>query len=68
MEFANIFTLFVVPAIMALNGGEGVSRALVTTVYFFSLFGYAKAALMPLHNWLPSAMVAPTIPCVRMSM
>ncbi|MHB8765458.1 MAG: monovalent cation/H+ antiporter subunit D family protein, partial [Deferrisomatales bacterium] len=37
-----------------------VSRALVTVVYFLSLFGYAKAALMPLHNWLPSAMVAPT--------
>jgi multicomponent Na+:H+ antiporter subunit D len=36
------------------------SRALVTTVYFLSLFGYAKAAIMPLHNWLPSAMVAPT--------
>ncbi len=36
------------------------SRALVTTLYFLALFGYAKAALMPLHNWLPSAMVAPT--------
>ncbi len=35
-------------------------RALVTAVYFLSLFGYAKAAIMPLHNWLPSAMVAPT--------
>ncbi len=36
------------------------SRALVTVLFFFSLFGYAKAAIMPLHNWLPSAMVAPT--------
>ncbi|MBI5444852.1 MAG: monovalent cation/H+ antiporter subunit D family protein [Deltaproteobacteria bacterium] len=36
------------------------SRALVTTLYFMSIFGYAKAAIMPLHNWLPSAMVAPT--------
>lgn len=36
------------------------SRALVATIYFFSLFGYAKAAIMPLHSWLPSAMVAPT--------
>jgi multicomponent Na+:H+ antiporter subunit D len=35
-------------------------RVLVTVVYFLSLFGYAKAALMPFHNWLPSAMVAPT--------
>ena len=38
-----------------------MSQALVTTIlYFLSLFGYAKAAIMPLHNWLPSAMVAPT--------
>ncbi|MBE0618027.1 MAG: monovalent cation/H+ antiporter subunit D family protein, partial [Proteobacteria bacterium] len=35
-------------------------RTLVTVVYFLSVFGYAKAALMPFHNWLPSAMVAPT--------
>lgn len=36
------------------------SRALVTAIYFMSLFGFAKAAIMPFHNWLPSAMVAPT--------
>ncbi len=24
------------------------------------LFGFAKAAIMPLHSWLPAAMVAPT--------
>jgi len=40
--------------------GAGASRALVTAVYFLSIFGYAKAAIMPFHNWLPSAMVAPT--------
>ncbi len=33
---------------------------LVTITYFLFLFGLAKAAIMPLHNWLPSAMVAPT--------
>ena len=33
---------------------------LVTVTYFLFLFGLAKAAIMPLHNWLPSAMVAPT--------
>ena len=33
---------------------------LVAITYFLYLFGLAKAALMPVHNWLPSAMVAPT--------
>jgi multicomponent Na+:H+ antiporter subunit D len=37
-----------------------VSKGLVAAIYFMSFFGYAKAAIMPLHNWLPSAMVAPT--------
>jgi len=32
----------------------------VTVTYILFLFGFAKAAIMPLHNWLPSAMVAPT--------
>ncbi|NLC71260.1 MAG: monovalent cation/H+ antiporter subunit D family protein [Desulfuromonadaceae bacterium] len=34
--------------------------ALVVTVYILCLFGFAKSAIMPLHGWLPSAMVAPT--------
>ncbi len=34
--------------------------ALVTLTYFLYIAGLAKAALIPLHNWLPSAMVAPT--------
>jgi len=33
---------------------------LVQLAYWLYIFGLAKAALMPLHNWLPSAMVAPT--------
>ncbi len=33
---------------------------MVSVTYFLFLFGLAKAAIMPLHNWLPSAMVAPT--------
>jgi multicomponent Na+:H+ antiporter subunit D len=28
--------------------------------FFIFLFGFAKGAVMPVHNWLPSAMVAPT--------
>lgn len=33
---------------------------LVTVTYVLYIAGLAKAALMPFHNWLPSAMVAPT--------
>lgn len=33
---------------------------LVTLTYILYLAGIAKSAIMPLHNWLPSAMVAPT--------
>lgn len=33
---------------------------LVALAYWLYIFGLAKAAIMPLHNWLPSAMVAPT--------
>ncbi|MFH2092554.1 MAG: monovalent cation/H+ antiporter subunit D family protein [Pseudomonadota bacterium] len=36
------------------------SHLLVGISYFLCLFGFAKAGIMPLHNWLPSAMVAPT--------
>jgi multicomponent Na+:H+ antiporter subunit D len=36
------------------------SRWLVTVSYLLCLFGFAKSAVMPLHSWLPSAMVAPT--------
>ncbi|MEJ2038011.1 MAG: monovalent cation/H+ antiporter subunit D family protein [Desulfosarcinaceae bacterium] len=33
---------------------------LVSLAYWLYFFGLAKSAVMPLHNWLPSAMVAPT--------
>lgn len=33
---------------------------LVTLTYILFIVGFAKAAIMPFHNWLPSAMVAPT--------
>jgi multicomponent Na+:H+ antiporter subunit D len=32
----------------------------VTVCYWLYIFGLGKAAIMPFHNWLPSAMVAPT--------
>jgi multicomponent Na+:H+ antiporter subunit D len=38
----------------------GMPAMLVTLTYIFFIAGFAKAAIMPFHNWLPSAMVAPT--------
>ncbi|WP_305044839.1 monovalent cation/H+ antiporter subunit D family protein [Geoalkalibacter sp.] len=35
-------------------------RLLVIVAYLLCLFGFAKAGIMPFHNWLPDAMVAPT--------
>ncbi len=32
----------------------------ITVTYVLFIVGFAKAAIMPFHNWLPSAMVAPT--------
>ncbi|MGR9198943.1 monovalent cation/H+ antiporter subunit D family protein [Rhizobium leguminosarum] len=43
-----------------LLAGSDASVALLTVVYFCYLFGFAKAAVMPMHAWLPAAMVAPT--------
>lgn len=41
-----------------LQGIHGSVLLFVT--FFFFIYGFAKAGVMPLHNWLPSAMVAPT--------
>ena len=43
-----------------LLAGVNASPALLMVVYFCYLFGFAKAAVMPMHAWLPAAMVAPT--------
>ncbi|MBP1884061.1 monovalent cation/H+ antiporter subunit D family protein [Sinorhizobium mexicanum] len=43
-----------------LLAGANAPAALLTVVYFCYLFGFAKAAVMPMHAWLPAAMVAPT--------
>jgi multicomponent Na+:H+ antiporter subunit D len=43
-----------------LLAGVDASALLLTVVYFCYLFGFAKAAVMPMHAWLPAAMVAPT--------
>jgi multicomponent Na+:H+ antiporter subunit D len=36
------------------------SKTLITVLLCLLVFGFAKAAIMPLHSWLPAAMVAPT--------
>jgi multicomponent Na+:H+ antiporter subunit D len=40
--------------------GKGTDSLWITVTYILFIGGFAKAAIMPLHNWLPSAMVAPT--------
>jgi multicomponent Na+:H+ antiporter subunit D len=37
-----------------------VHHGLVTALYVCCLLGFAKNGIMPLHHWLPGAMVAPT--------
>jgi multicomponent Na+:H+ antiporter subunit D len=36
------------------------AKTLMTVIFFCYLFGFAKAGVMPVHSWLPAAMVAPT--------
>ncbi len=40
--------------------GAGASKSLIALLLVMLTFGFAKAAIMPLHSWLPAAMVAPT--------
>ncbi len=35
-------------------------RGLLSVLFLMYFYGFAKAAAMPLHGWLPAAMVAPT--------
>jgi multicomponent Na+:H+ antiporter subunit D len=41
-------------------GRAGLSGAALAGLLALYLFGIGKAALMPVHRWLPAAMVAPT--------
>ncbi len=40
--------------------GAGLSAVALTILYTVYVFGIGKAAVMPVHFWLPAAMVAPT--------
>ena len=43
-----------------LAGVEGVTPVIASALLILFAFGIGKAALMPVHFWLPNAMVAPT--------
>jgi len=38
----------------------GANQTVLMIAYFLFIFGIGKAAIMPLHGWLPAAMIAPT--------
>src|SRR5512140_3802443 len=52
LDFANNINSGILPA--------DVNRWVVTGLYACCILGFAKNGVMPFHNWLPSAMVAPT--------
>ncbi|MFA5263669.1 MAG: monovalent cation/H+ antiporter subunit D family protein [Opitutaceae bacterium] len=52
LDFANNVHTGILPAI--------ANHWVVTGLYICCILGFAKNAVMPLHSWLPSAMVAPT--------
>jgi len=52
LDFANNIHSGILPA--------DVHRGIVIALYVCCLLGFAKNGVMPLHHWLPGAMVAPT--------
>jgi multicomponent Na+:H+ antiporter subunit D len=61
--FAIVLTYTFAGTLEFSEGGilRGAAPPLVLTlIYFLFIAGFAKAAIMPLHSWLPTAMIAPT--------
>ena len=52
LDFADNIRTGILPAT--------VHNTLVTILYICCILGFAKNGIMPLHHWLPGAMVAPT--------
>ncbi len=52
LDFATNAHVGILPA--------GVHNGVIVALYVCCLLGFAKNGLMPLHHWLPGAMVAPT--------
>jgi len=50
------FATSVLPGILP----AGVHNGVITALYVCCILGFAKNGIMPLHHWLPGAMVAPT--------
>jgi multicomponent Na+:H+ antiporter subunit D len=60
---AMLVTWFMTGTLDFVPGGilqDNVSRSVGAVLLILYMFGIGKAALMPFHRWLPSAMVAPT--------
>ena len=61
--FALIWTWQITGTLDFTSGGifdDDVSKTVLGVLLVLYIFGIGKAALMPFHRWLPSAMVAPT--------
>lgn len=52
LDFADNIRAGIIPA--------NVHNGLIIFLYVCCILGFAKNGVMPMHNWLPSAMVAPT--------
>ena len=52
LDFADGITKGIFP--------QGTCGPILVVSFLMFLFGFAKSGIMPFHNWLPSAMVAPT--------
>jgi multicomponent Na+:H+ antiporter subunit D len=60
---AMLVTWFMAGTLDFMPGGilqDNVSRSIGAVLLILYMYGIGKAALMPFHRWLPSAMVAPT--------
>ena len=60
---AIIWTYNLADTIEFTNNGifnESYEPIIITSLLLIFVYGIGKAALMPIHYWLPSAMVAPT--------
>jgi len=62
MTWSTAGTLDFTPGgILAAPAAEGlIDGPMIGLLLFLYMFGIGKAALMPVHRWLPAAMVAPT--------